>query len=205
MCTFTLSVSVGAILLLPVSIVSNEVLLLYPNSYYVQWLNSSLIIGKIMYRPASPYFFYFVHNIAKSINKDEFKFKILNENKNNKSNYGRRKLKGITWQMKMSFFVLTKGTTCSVPFNPWNYVGLCIIVILSHSQTCLQKSLISFIFFLFSGFWNNIFLISNLSLFFFMPFAYFFTESEGFVGVKKVAIILLRHLINEEGIKNYNS
>ncbi|XP_048728173.1 protein LMBR1L-like [Ostrea edulis] len=79
MCTFTLSVSVGAILLLPVSIVSNEVLLLYPNSYYVQWLNSSLIIG----------------------------------------------------------------------------------------------------------FWNNIFLISNLSLFFFMPFAYFFTESEGFVGLKK--------------------
>lgn len=40
--------------------------------------------------------------------------------------------------------------------------------------------------FIFVGFWNNIFLISNLSLFFFMPFAYFFTESEGFVGVKKV-------------------
>uniref|UniRef100_K1PUC8 Limb region 1-like protein n=1 Tax=Magallana gigas TaxID=29159 RepID=K1PUC8_MAGGI len=35
MCTFTLSVSVGAILLLPVSIVSNEVLLLYPKSYYM--------------------------------------------------------------------------------------------------------------------------------------------------------------------------
>uniref|UniRef100_K1QP66 Limb region 1-like protein n=1 Tax=Magallana gigas TaxID=29159 RepID=K1QP66_MAGGI len=83
MCTFTLSVSVGAILLLPVSIVSNEVLLLYPKSYYVQWLNSSLIIG----------------------------------------------------------------------------------------------------------FWNNIFLISNLSLFFFMPFAYFFTESEGFVGVKKSRLV----------------
>lgn len=33
-------------MLLPVSIASNEVLLLYPNSYYVKWLNSSLIQGK---------------------------------------------------------------------------------------------------------------------------------------------------------------
>ncbi|VDH92944.1 Hypothetical predicted protein, partial [Mytilus galloprovincialis] len=45
LCTFTLAVSAGAALLLPISIVSNEVLLLYPKSYYVKWLNSSLIHG----------------------------------------------------------------------------------------------------------------------------------------------------------------
>ena len=36
------------------------------------------------------------------------------------------------------------------------------------------------------GLWNLIFLFSNLSLVFLMPFAYFFTESEGFAGSKKV-------------------
>ncbi|XP_016113319.1 limb region 1 homolog-like protein [Sinocyclocheilus grahami] len=36
-----------------------------------------------------------------------------------------------------------------------------------------------------SGLWNLVFLFSNLSLVFLMPFAYFFTESEGFAGSKK--------------------
>lgn len=45
MCTFSLGISIGAALLLPISVISNEVLLFYPNSYYVQWLNSSLIQG----------------------------------------------------------------------------------------------------------------------------------------------------------------
>lgn len=45
LCTFSLAIAVGAALLLPISIASNEVLLLYPNSYYVKWLNSSLIQG----------------------------------------------------------------------------------------------------------------------------------------------------------------
>lgn len=45
MCTFSLAVAVGAALLLPISIASNEILILYPNSYYVKWLNSSLIQG----------------------------------------------------------------------------------------------------------------------------------------------------------------
>ncbi|XP_070536228.1 protein LMBR1L-like [Ptychodera flava] len=44
-CTFTLAVSVGAVLLLPISIITNEVLLIYPKSYYVKWLNESLIHG----------------------------------------------------------------------------------------------------------------------------------------------------------------
>ncbi|XP_064644594.1 limb region 1 protein homolog isoform X1 [Lineus longissimus] len=78
-CTFTLSVSLAAVLLLPISIVSNEVLIQFPKSYYVQWLNSSLI----------------------------------------------------------------------------------------------------------HGLWNNVFLCSNLALFILMPFAYFFTESEGFTGSRK--------------------
>ncbi|XP_061432639.1 protein LMBR1L-like [Lethenteron reissneri] len=79
LCTFTLAMSLGAVLLLPFSIVSNEVLLSFPQSYYMQWLNGSLI----------------------------------------------------------------------------------------------------------HGLWNLIFLFSNLSLVFLMPFAYFFTESEGFSGSRK--------------------
>ena len=39
---------------------------------------------------------------------------------------------------------------------------------------------------LLAGLWNFVFLFSNLSLVFFLPFAYFFTESEGFAGSKKV-------------------
>ncbi|XP_042307053.1 protein LMBR1L [Sceloporus undulatus] len=79
LCTFTLAVSLGAVLLLPFSIISNEVLLSFPQNYYIQWLNGSLI----------------------------------------------------------------------------------------------------------HGLWNLVFLFSNLSLVFLMPFAYFFTESEGFAGSKK--------------------
>ncbi|NXW93593.1 LMBRL protein, partial [Alopecoenas beccarii] len=80
LCTFTLAVALGAVLLLPFSIISNEVLLSFPQNYYIQWLNGSLV----------------------------------------------------------------------------------------------------------HGLWNLIFLFSNLSLVFLMPFAYFFTESEGFAGSKKV-------------------
>ncbi|XP_077160513.1 limb region 1 protein homolog isoform X2 [Paroedura picta] len=35
----------GAVLLLPFSIISNEILLSFPQSYYIQWLNGSLIHG----------------------------------------------------------------------------------------------------------------------------------------------------------------
>ncbi|XP_062321534.1 limb region 1 homolog-like protein isoform X1 [Osmerus eperlanus] len=45
LCTFSLSVSMCAVLLLPLSILSNEVLLSFPQSYYMQWLNGSLIHG----------------------------------------------------------------------------------------------------------------------------------------------------------------
>nr|KAF6452765.1 limb development membrane protein 1 like [Molossus molossus] len=79
LCTFTLAVALGAVLLLPFSIISNEVLLSLPRNYYIQWLNGSLI----------------------------------------------------------------------------------------------------------HGLWNLVFLFSNLSLIFLMPFAYFFTESEGFAGSRK--------------------
>ncbi|NWV33245.1 LMBRL protein, partial [Grantiella picta] len=80
LCTFTLAVALGAVLLLPFSIISNEVLLSFPQNYYIQWLNGSLI----------------------------------------------------------------------------------------------------------HGLWNLVFLFSNISIVFLMPFAYFFTESEGFAGSKKV-------------------
>jgi len=44
-CSFSLAVSVGAAMLLPISSISNEVLHRYPNSWYIKWLNSSLIHG----------------------------------------------------------------------------------------------------------------------------------------------------------------
>lgn len=42
-----------------------------------------------------------------------------------------------------------------------------------------------------AGLWNLVFLFSNLSLVFLMPFAYFFTEAEGFAGSKKVPAVPL--------------
>ena len=44
-CSFSLAVSVGASMLLPISTISNEVLHRYPKSWYIKWLNSSLIHG----------------------------------------------------------------------------------------------------------------------------------------------------------------
>uniref|UniRef100_A0A3P8UL77 Limb development membrane protein 1 n=1 Tax=Cynoglossus semilaevis TaxID=244447 RepID=A0A3P8UL77_CYNSE len=45
LCTFTLAVSGGAVFLLPFSIISSEILLSFPQNYYIQWLNGSLIHG----------------------------------------------------------------------------------------------------------------------------------------------------------------
>ncbi|CAG9765397.1 unnamed protein product [Ceutorhynchus assimilis] len=45
LCTFSLAVSIGSLLLLPISIVANEILVNYPRSYYIKWLNASLIQG----------------------------------------------------------------------------------------------------------------------------------------------------------------
>ncbi|KRX99456.1 Protein LMBR1L [Trichinella pseudospiralis] len=42
-CTFSTAVSLSAILLVPFSIFSNEILLLYSKNYYIQWLSSSLM------------------------------------------------------------------------------------------------------------------------------------------------------------------
>lgn len=79
MCTFSLAISIGAALLLPFSILTNEILIIYPDNYYMQWLNDGLI----------------------------------------------------------------------------------------------------------ARLWDSVFLFSNLSLFVLLPFAYFFTESEGFSGSRK--------------------
>ena len=45
-CCFSLAVSAGSTLLLPISSISNEVLHRYPDSWYIKWLNASLIQGK---------------------------------------------------------------------------------------------------------------------------------------------------------------
>lgn len=42
-CIFSFAVALGSSGLLPLSIISNEVLLHYPDSYWLKWLNSSLI------------------------------------------------------------------------------------------------------------------------------------------------------------------
>lgn len=45
MCTLSLATSIGSALLLPFSIITNEILLAYPDNYYMQWLNDSLVKG----------------------------------------------------------------------------------------------------------------------------------------------------------------
>ena len=40
----------------------------------------------------------------------------------------------------------------------------------------------------FIGLWNQIFLGTYIAMFLAMPFAYFFTESEGFAGSRKVCV-----------------
>ena len=44
-CVFSLAVSAGSVLLLPISSISNELKHHYPSSWYIKWLNSSLIHG----------------------------------------------------------------------------------------------------------------------------------------------------------------
>ena len=44
-CIFSLAVSAGSVLLPPISSISNEVLHRYPQSWYIKWLNASLIYG----------------------------------------------------------------------------------------------------------------------------------------------------------------
>jgi hypothetical protein len=52
---------------------------------------------------------------------------------------------------------------------------------------------------LFIGLWNLASLFSNLCLFVLMPFAFFFLESEGFAGLKKVSKLNFElNLLNEE-------
>lgn len=104
--------ALGAVLLLPFSIISNEVLLSFPQNYYIQWLNGSLVHGGCTGQP-------------------------------------RGALRALGWDL---------------PPHPG-----------AHPTLSLSP-----------GLWNLVFLFSNLSLVFLMPFAYFFTESEGFAGSKKV-------------------
>ena len=49
-------------------------------------------------------------------------------------------------------------------------------------------------YFDFSGLWNQIFLGTYTALFLAMPFAYFFTESEGLAGSRKV--LFQNHLLH---------
>lgn len=90
MCTCSLAVSIGAVFLLPMSMLGTEVLHLYPDNYYLKWFNWSL---------------------------SKIKFNI---------------------------------------------------------------DLFAFFYFSVNSLWSYVFLLSNVSLFFLLPFAYFFIESQGF-------------------------
>jgi len=46
MCTFSLASSFAAILLLPGSVIGNEIIHLHSGNYYVQWLTNSLVQGQ---------------------------------------------------------------------------------------------------------------------------------------------------------------
>ncbi|CAH8848551.1 unnamed protein product [Trichobilharzia szidati] len=48
MCTFTLTIGLTSYSLLPLTIITNEILVIFPQSYYVQWLNSELIQDLIL-------------------------------------------------------------------------------------------------------------------------------------------------------------
>ncbi|GAM23356.1 hypothetical protein SAMD00019534_065310 [Acytostelium subglobosum LB1] len=45
LCTFCLSVSLAAMMLIPITILSNEILTTFPSNYYLQWLNRELIFS----------------------------------------------------------------------------------------------------------------------------------------------------------------
>ncbi|KAF2076075.1 hypothetical protein CYY_002639 [Polysphondylium violaceum] len=45
LCTVCLSVSLAAMLLIPITILSNEIITTFPSSYYTQWLNRDLIFS----------------------------------------------------------------------------------------------------------------------------------------------------------------
>ncbi|XP_010856053.1 PREDICTED: protein LMBR1L isoform X2 [Bison bison bison] len=141
LCTFTLAVALGAVLLLPFSIISNEVLLSLPRNYYIQWLNGSLIHGALIL-------------VAAEGGDREL------------IGSGRHSLGLVSHRSPYPFhFPLSHGQSSvgwGVPLN---------------DHLCFS--------FFALGLWNLVFLFSNLSLIFLMPFAYFFTESEGFAGSRK--------------------
>lgn len=46
MYTVSFAVSMAAMLLIPITIVSHEIMVSYPNNQYIQWLNRGLIFGE---------------------------------------------------------------------------------------------------------------------------------------------------------------
>jgi len=48
LCTVCLAISLVAVLLLPITIISNEIIYNYPNYYYTQWLHRELIFGYLL-------------------------------------------------------------------------------------------------------------------------------------------------------------
>uniref|UniRef100_A0A2K5RYP9 Limb development membrane protein 1 like n=2 Tax=Cebidae TaxID=9498 RepID=A0A2K5RYP9_CEBIM len=138
LCTFTLAVALGAVLLLPFSIISNEVLLSLPRNYYIQWLNGSLIHGV------------WLLEVAWGGDREQ--------------RADRLRQSWVNQSYVPSLFLL-------------QMINLLWVAPPLTDHLCFS--------FFALGLWNLVFLFSNLSLIFLMPFAYFFTESEGFAGSRK--------------------
>ena len=92
-----------------------------------------------------------------------------------------------TWCIPLEAFTSKIGNWI-IPFKKFSMLRVkCLSAF--NAINCHRINTCSFLsFFYFPGLWNYVFLFSNLALFILMPFAYFFTESEGFSGSRNVRI-----------------
>ena len=76
--------------------------------------------------------------------------------------------------------------SCSESLLKWPFCSAGISKIIYTSPWLYLLIVVFFLALIYTGMWNQIFLGSYMSLFVAIPFAYFFMESEGFAGSRKV-------------------
>ncbi|KAG9509613.1 Limb region 1 protein-like protein, partial [Fragariocoptes setiger] len=74
-------------------------------------------------------------------------------------------------------------------------IGAALLLPFSLVISCLTPEWAALTSSLLCGLWNYVFLFSNMSLFVILPFAYFFTESEGFSGSQRGIMARLRETL----------
>ena len=209
LCTFTLSVSLAALLLLPASILANEVLLHYPYNYYLQWLNASLIRSKFLARflfEICPDLNQAVHitsqsrvklvrgihrrTILGSLTSFSFSKQIVKDLSNLNQLCG-------SWmhRIHMNWDFFRRKWGCGQHRFDWNVVFSVSFWAVKHKQAYVKVTTTYVCFVPIDvvlslsfcpGLWNDVFICSNMCLLLLMPFVYFFTEAEGFSGFKHV-------------------